>query len=333
MLISVVIPTHRRPRSLELALLSVAAQSLPRDQFEVIVIASPADPGAEIATRISAATGLAVRCESIPGDPWDGRNPSAKRNRGGQLARGQWLAFLDDDCEAERDWLSEAAKLFPGAVAVEGRKLIPPPPVPTLTYHGLLSFERPGGYQSCNMFYRRDVFLEVGGFDTRFPFYLEDSDLAWTVMDRGSAIPHAGKAVVRHPVPPPAPWRLLDDAKRTILLALLRNKHPEQYRRHGSRLLARNHFAYLTAWIAVVTAPLVWGWAGLAAALAALVLLILIDSYRRFRGCRVTLHEVAVTTLLLPVVPLVRVVQFARGLWRYRRPAPVPPLTSLVDGG
>jgi hypothetical protein len=204
--------------------------------------------------------------------------------------------------------------------------------VPTLTYRGLLSFERPGGYQSCNMFYRRDLFLGVGGFDTRFPFYLEDTDLAWTVMDRGHAIPHAAGAVVRHPVPPPSPWRLLDDARRASLLALLRAKHPEQFRRAGIRVLNRNHLAYLIAWAAVVAAPLVWGWAGLAAALAGLVLLTLTDSYRRFRGCRVTPHEVAVTTLLLPLVPLVRVVQFARGLWRHRRPSPVPPLAPPGDG-
>jgi hypothetical protein len=177
------------------------------------------------------------------------------------------------------------------------------------------------------MFYRRDVFLEVGGFDTRFPFYLEDSDLAWTVLDRGHAIPHAERAVVRHPVPPPAPWRLLDDAKRASLLALLRAKHPELFRRAGVRLLARNHIAYLVVWVATVVAAVVLGWKGFVAGLAALGLLALFDTYRRFRGCRVTAHEVTVTTLLLPVVPLVRVVQYARGLWRYRRPAPVPPLT------
>jgi glycosyltransferase involved in cell wall biosynthesis len=333
MLVTVVIPTHRRPQSLERALLSVAAQSLPRDRFEVVVVASPDDPGAEVVARVASATGLSARCEAIPGDPWDGTNPSAKRNHGGRRARGEWLAFLDDDCEAEPDWLAEAAKLFPGAVAVEGRKVIPPPPVPTLTYRGLLSFERPGGYQSCNMFYRRDVFLEVGGFDTRFPFYLEDSDLAWTVLDRGHGIPHADRAVVRHPVPPPAPWRLLDDARRASLLALLRAKHPGQFRRAGVRVLNRNHLAYLAAWALVVAASIAFGWAGLAAGLAALGLLTLADSYRRFRGCRVTAHEVAVTTLLLPVVPVVRAVQYARGLWRHRRPGPVLPLTPAGTDG
>jgi len=318
-LVTVVIPTHRREESLRAALRSVAGQTLPRDRFEVIVVATADDPAPAVVDQLVAETGLPARCVSLLNDPTGGRSPAAKRNHGAELAAGDWLAFLDDDCEPESEWLREAAELFPRAVAVEGRTVIPPPPVPTMTYRGLKSFERPGGYQSCNMFYRRDVFLAVGGFDSRFPFYLEDSDLAWSVLDRGHAIPFAERAVVRHPVNPPAPWRLLDDAKRAVLLPLLRIKHPREYRRAGVRMVRRSHVVFLVAWLLAVVASVAVGWVGAAAGLGGIVLLTLAVSLRAFRGCRVTPHEFVVTTLLMPVVPLVRVVQFARGWVRYRR--------------
>jgi GT2 family glycosyltransferase len=332
-LITVVMPTHRRPDQLRAALQSIADQTLARDLFEVVVVASPRDPGFATVAKMAAETGLTARCVSVPGDQWDGRNPSAKRNYGGQLARGEWLAFIDDDCEADPAWLAEGAKLFGGAVAVEGRKEIPPPLEPTLTYRGSKSFERPGGYQSCNMFYRRDVFLGVGGFDPRFPFYLEDSDLAWTVLDRGHPIPHAERAVVRHPVQPPAPWRLLADAKRVVLLPLLRRKHPAEYRRNRFGPFTPSNYVYLAAWAGVVAATATFGWAGLAVGLAGIAALTLADSYRHFRGTRVTVHEYRVTTMLLPIVPLVRAVQYFRGLLRYWRAAPVGPLPPLGSEG
>jgi GT2 family glycosyltransferase len=316
--ITVVIPTHRRAKLLAAALRSVAAQSFERERFEVIVVASQEDDAPAICAQIAAETGLKVTSVSIPNDPWHGRSPSAKRNYGGELAKSEWLAFLDDDCEADPDWLRGGAEMFPGQVAVEGRKVIPPPPIPTMTYRGLLSFEKPGGFQSCNIFYRREEFLKLGGFDTRFPFYLEDSDLAWTFLDHGYAIPHAERAIVRHPVNPPAPWRFLDDGKRAFLLPLLQNKHPEQSRRAGVRAVGRSGLIYLAAWLLAVALTVAFGWIGLLAGLSVVVMLAIIGAWRLFRGCKVTLHEVAVTTFLLPIVPCVRVIYYARGYFRFR---------------
>lgn len=328
--ITVIIPTHHRPDYLRRALASVCAQDYPREHFEVIVVTSPADRGEDVVHEF-AENGLDVRSVTVSGDPMMGRNPSAKRNLGAQLARGDWVAFLDDDCEAEPCWLSEASRFFDEAVAVEGAKVIPPPPVPTLTYKGLKLFERPGGYQSCNIFYRRDLFLEIGGFDLRFPFYLEDSDLAWTVLDRGHAIPHAAKAVVKHPVIPPAPWRMLDGAKRAILLPLLKRKHPQQYRRSGFGPVSRTDAIYLVAWLLLIMLTAWAGWRGLLVGLALLIAITLLDSYRRFRGCRVLWNEFWVTTMLLPITPPIRLIQYLRGLFRHRSASTtLPPLPSLA---
>lgn len=317
--VSVVVPTHRRPKLLRALLESLAEQSYPHELLEIVVVGSANDGAAGVVDEFRD-RGLEVRCLTMPDDPWRGRSAAAKRNYGVQVASGTWIAFIDDDCRADADWIAGAAAFFadPQAVAIEGEKVIPGVHPPTLTYKGLLSFKRPGGFQTCNMFYRRDVFLQLGGFDTRFPFYLEDSDLAWTVLETGRSIPFATAARVIHPVSAPAPWRLLDDARRTMLLPLLRRKHPAEYRRAGIRAVRRSHVMYLTLY-AILLAAFALGAAKIAAvALLALGFVVVAHAARLFWGCRVGLSELFVTTLLLPAVPVVRLVQFLRGSFRYQ---------------
>ncbi len=162
--------------------------------------------------------------------------------------------MIDDDCVASPDWINGAAEFFedPKAGGIEGKKEIPTPPAPTVTYKGLLMFTRPGGYQTCNMFYRRDVFNQIGGFDPQFPFYLEDSDIAWSVLDRGFAIPFSARAVVYHPVTDAQPWRMLADARRASLMPYLSKKHPQRYAENGTKVLRVPHWLYLLLYAGVL---------------------------------------------------------------------------------
>jgi GT2 family glycosyltransferase len=261
-----------------------------------------------------------MRFATLPDDPSGGRNASMKRNYGVQLAHGDWIAFTDDDCIATPAWLAAAATLFgaAGIGGIEGRKVIPKIEPPTATYRGLLLMTAPQGYQTCNMLYRRHEFVRLGGFDTAFPFYLEDTDLAWTFLDAGLALPFASDAVVEHPVVPPAPWRLWVDAKRPVQLPYLFKKHPDAYRTSRIRPLRRASLAYLTAEGVFVTTLLS---GQLQAALwisACLLGLTVAHALKIFRGCRVGVHEVAVTVLLLPIIPPVSLAQFLRGCARQR---------------
>ncbi len=327
-IVTVVVPTHHRIVLLRKLLMSLAAQTFPAERFEIVVVGSPDDAGAAVVTEFPQA-----RFTTVPNDPSGGRNPSAKRNYGAQLARGTWLAFIDDDCVADSEWLSEGAKHFEGNVALEGAKVIPFLDPPTMTYRGLKLFEKPGGYQSCNIFFRRDLFLKLGGFDLRFPFYLEDSELAWSVLDAGHAIPHVAAAKVMHPVVPAAPWRLWDDTKRTMLMRLLQRKHPEQYRRAGTTVLRPWMWVLLALQLGAIGFGVAQQWiaagVGLGLSLAGIALLL----RKWFRGCRVNAEEVLVTALILPSIPAVRAIQYLRGIVRYRGPVvPPPELESSVTG-
>ena len=96
MTVSVIIPHLNQPEALEACLSSLEAQTLARDQFEVIVVdnGSRALP-VEVMARHS---GVRLLSEMSPG-------PGPARNTGVAAAHGKILAFIDADCRAHPDWL------------------------------------------------------------------------------------------------------------------------------------------------------------------------------------------------------------------------------------
>ncbi|TYO61062.1 glycosyltransferase [Bradyrhizobium hipponense] len=96
-MISVIIPHLNQPDALDICLASLEAQSLPRDWFEIIVV----DNGSAVLPKDVAARHAGVRLlqETQPG-------PGPARNAGVAAGTGEVLAFIDADCRAHPDWLS-----------------------------------------------------------------------------------------------------------------------------------------------------------------------------------------------------------------------------------
>jgi len=228
--VTVVVPTYRRPELLGRCLAALAAQDLAAADYEVMV----ADDAASEATR--------QQVEAFAGQAWPhfyyvpftGRHgPAAARNAGARLARGAILAFTDDDCVPERNWLSAGLGAFeenPQAVAATGRVIVPLPETPTDYERDAAGLER-AEFVTANCFCRRDVFEAVGGFDERFSAaWREDSDLHFALLKFGGEVVRAAKAVVVHPVRP-APWGVsLRQQRKSLFDALLYKKHPALYR-------------------------------------------------------------------------------------------------------
>ena len=97
--VSVVIPAHGRIAKLQRCLEALAAQTLPRDEFEVIVCddGSPEPIAPALEGFNDRLTLTVVRQER--------RGPAAARNEGARHASGSLLVFTDDDCVPEEDWL------------------------------------------------------------------------------------------------------------------------------------------------------------------------------------------------------------------------------------
>lgn len=200
MKISVVIPTRHRNDMLAQCLerLAPGRQTLDASDYEVIV----SDDGSE-------STAEQMIRERFPWARWvpgPGAGPGANRNCGARHARGEWLAFTDDDCLPSPGWLAAYdAALRPGVEVYEGK---------TTCEAGLdLLSEAPenltgGNLWSCNFLIRAERFRALGGFDPAFSFWCEDMEFAERVRRSGLAMQFLPAAVVDHPPRPrPLGWR------------------------------------------------------------------------------------------------------------------------------
>ncbi|HEX8067860.1 MAG TPA: glycosyltransferase [Thermoleophilaceae bacterium] len=112
--VSVVVPTRDRPELLARCLDSVLACDYPRERFEVVVADNaPTDPRTrELVERDHGADGrVGYLLVERPGS-------ASARNDGAARARGEVVAFVDDDAVADGRWLAELAAGFGVAVGV-----------------------------------------------------------------------------------------------------------------------------------------------------------------------------------------------------------------------
>jgi cellulose synthase/poly-beta-1,6-N-acetylglucosamine synthase-like glycosyltransferase len=187
--------------------------------------------------------------------------------------------------------------------AASGKVVVPLPERPT-DYErdaaGLAAAE----FVTANCFVRRDVLERVGGFDERYASaWREDSDLQFTLMERGLRIARAPGAVVVHPVRP-APWGVsLRQQRKAQFNALLYRKFPGRYR---SRIQPSPPWGYYATVGSLAAAPgaLAAGAPVLAAsALAAWAVLTGRFCLRRLRGNTWAprhVLEMALTSALIP---------------------------------
>jgi glycosyltransferase involved in cell wall biosynthesis len=202
-LVSVVVSTHNRPTRLVALLDSLAAQSLDPAVFEVIVVDDGSDPSTSFVLDEHRARAVyllrPMRCEVSSG-------PASGRNHGWRHARAPLVAFTDDDCVADRDWLSAAlavAARHPGAV-VQG--VTQPDPAASggdgLRTRSVRVDTLGPQYETCNIFYPRAALEALGGFDESYGLRpaAEDTDLAWRAIAAGHRTVLAPEARVFHAV-------------------------------------------------------------------------------------------------------------------------------------
>ncbi len=210
---SIVINTDNRAGSLGRTLESLRHLDYP--DFEVCVVQGPTPDG----------TGEVL-------EPWRGsvklahcplRNLAISRNIGIALAAGEIVAFIDDDAVPEPEWLRDLAAAYGsadvdaaggfvhdhtgvgfqwryattnrlGATRTDWERAAPELNVPgTPDFPALLG---------TNCSFRRQVLLDLGGFDEEYEYYLEESDLCCRLVDRGGRIAQLAGAYVHHQLRP-----------------------------------------------------------------------------------------------------------------------------------
>jgi GT2 family glycosyltransferase len=318
--VSVVVPVRNGDRYLPTLFARLEEQTLPRSRFEVVVV----DDGSSDGTRELATAWAAEDPERRLVVPGPGRGRASARNAGVRRARGAWIASTDCDVVPEPRWLEAAldAARATGAAAVEGA--IRPLAREARGPHDTHQDSGTGGrYMTGNMLYRRDLLDELGGFDERFDTFLEDSDLAYRILDAGHEIPFAPEACVHHPVVDVSPRDVLRQTRRLSWVPLFAATHPERFQTQFRPLLPP-----LTTTDVHVLVGLGAGAGAVAARGAARGVLLAVLAHglvRGLRGAHVTygpraeLPERAALAVALPVVKawwlLVGAVRFRRPTW------------------
>jgi glycosyltransferase involved in cell wall biosynthesis len=307
MTISVVIPTYRRPAMLLRCLNALFEQDFRRMGgtvgFEIIAV----DDGNDPETQARVMQVVPPRHVSIRylGQPVRS-GPAAARNRGWQAARADFIAFTDDDCIPDRDWLQQGLlALQGGAQVVTGQMRVPLPGTPT-DYERTTAFLETAEFVTANCFCRRSALERVGGLEESFDIaWREDSDLQFKFLRHGIAIVKRPEAIILHPVRPAAWWACLKDERKNSYDALLYKRHPKLFRERipsyaGLVLL---YYAFVLSFTGLLIA-FTAGWPRLATGMAILWLLLLaVLVAKRLSGTSMSvahIGQVLVTSLVTP---------------------------------
>jgi GT2 family glycosyltransferase len=220
--VSVVIPTHGRAARLEPLVAALEAQSLPKDEFEVFIV-DDASPDRTVEVLESLARQTSLRLQVLRHS--ECRGPAAARNLGWHSARAPVVAFTDDDCIPDPDWLRAGLAAQDGEPRiVVGRTAPPPDQIERAAepFSRVMQVDSVRFFETCNIFYRRADLDAAGGFDERFRRPSgEDIDLALGVLQSGIEAVFAGEALVHHDVRPGSFRDTLSETRRWTDLPLV----------------------------------------------------------------------------------------------------------------
>ncbi len=211
--LSIIICTYNREKFLGVALESLAHQHLKKEKYEIIVINNNStDSTEEICKNFEKKhpeLNFVYAIEQKQG-------LSFARNKGINLAKGNYIAYIDDDGVAEKNYAEQilnAFKKYPDFTALGGKVL---PIYPTgkepdwmskyiqgivskvdygETFHEFYKKKYPVG---CNMAFRRNFFKQFGGFNTDLTIRSDDKYIFYKLRKNNKKILYAPDIIVHH---------------------------------------------------------------------------------------------------------------------------------------
>ncbi len=202
---SVIIPTYERPAQLSKCLESITRLDYPKNNFEVIVVDDGSkNPPEEIVNSYLDRLNIRLFTQVNAG-------PAGARNTGAKKAKGEFLAFTDDDCEPDPNWLKafEAEfkrdpEIFLGGYTINA---LPQNPYSTASQeliNYLYSYYNSDKnnakfFASNNIAVKADLFKKIGGFDvTTLRATAEDREICDRWIYNGYKMTYTTQAIVYH---------------------------------------------------------------------------------------------------------------------------------------
>ena len=208
--LSVVINTCNRATSLDKTISALFQQACP--QMEIVVVNGPSTDNTEQILSKYADRIKTLRCSEF--------NLSVSRNIGIAASSGDVVAFIDDDAFPEPFWAERLLAAYTsndvGAVGghvfdqtgidYQATNIICDRygsawPKEKHDPSDLYSFPHAFKFSALigtNSSFRRDVLLEVGGFDEEYEYFLDETDVCVRVIDAGYKVVQIDHALVHH---------------------------------------------------------------------------------------------------------------------------------------
>jgi glycosyltransferase involved in cell wall biosynthesis len=200
--VSIIIPTFNGAARIGNCLEGVLQQT-PRLNIEILVVNDGSSDNTE--DVVSRYPGVRCITQSNAG-------PAAARNRGAAEARGTIILFTDDDCVPTSDWQHAMLQPFQDPKVVGAKGVYRTHQESLIARFVQIEYEdryrRMSNLDSIDFIdtysaaFRRDRFLEMGGYDTSFPVACaEDIELSYRMSAQGWKMKFAPGAIVYHTHP------------------------------------------------------------------------------------------------------------------------------------
>lgn len=220
--ISVVLCTYNRAQLLRTALDSLLSQSLEKSQYEIVVVDNAStDDTSDVVKGFQAQ--YSSPAIILLSEPTQGLGYA--RNTGYKQARGRYVAFIDDDCMAMKDWLQSLWDSFehvhpqPSSVGGPIRPVydVPKPAWFKDNYEtdtwgeSARVLKGRESFTGCNMAFRKDILEKYGGFDNRLDMKGDCLSLAgetdlyrriWLLEGESCVLYYSPQAVILHRIDP-----------------------------------------------------------------------------------------------------------------------------------
>lgn len=231
--VSVVVATYNGSKWLRICLRSLMKLNYP--DYEVIVVDDGStDSVAEIAKTFERVRYIRQKNMGL----------SVARNTGMEAATGEIVAYTDDDCRADEDWLYYLAGDLAESdfVAMGGHNFLPPDDSPTAAavmaapggpIHVMLTETEAEHIPGCNMAFRKGALESIGGFDPVYRKAGDDVDVCWRLQQAGHRIGFNPAGFVWHYRRSTMGAYLTQQAGYGEAEAMLYRKHPDKFSSWG----------------------------------------------------------------------------------------------------
>ncbi|MFA5088232.1 MAG: glycosyltransferase [Candidatus Omnitrophota bacterium] len=247
--VSIIIPAYNSAKTIAQTIKAVLKQSYPGKKEIIVVDDGSKDNTAQIVREF----------DQVRYIYQDNSGPATARNHGAKESKGEFLFFTDSDCVPEETWVEKIIPHFQdktiavvaGSYGIANREdLLAACIHDEIVYRHLRRMpEFPKSFGSYNFCVRKNVFMEVGGFNEGYRNASgEDNDLSYRVRQAGYRIYFAKNALVMHYHTSSLRKYLFEQYRHGVWRVKMYADHP--------RMTVGDDYTY---WKDIVEIPLVYG--------------------------------------------------------------------------